>query len=228
MSEQHPTAGPGPVPVPAAAPPPRVALVPVKNLAAAKSRLDVPPEVRRALAAAFATDTVAALLATPGVRAVLVVTDDEEMGARLARLGAVVVPDPLGDLNDALAHAAAAAEERWPGCAALALCADLPAATPRAVETLLRLAPTEEAFVADAEGRGTTALLSPSAATFRSAFGFGSRDRHLAAGMRDLSESDRVEDELRRDVDTLADLRSVLALGAGRATTAAAAAAGLG
>ncbi|MDP3969616.1 MAG: 2-phospho-L-lactate guanylyltransferase [Nocardioides sp.] len=228
MSEQPPTTGPGPVPVSADAPPPRVALVPVKNLAAAKSRLDVAPEVRRALAAAFATDTVAALLATPGVHAVVVVTDDEEMAVRLARLGAVVVPDPLGDLNDALAHAAAAAEEQWPGSASVALCADLPAASPRSLEVLLRLAPPGEAFVADAEGRGTTALLTPASTPFRSSFGPGSRDAHLAAGMLDLSESEQLEAGLRRDVDTLADLRSVLALGAGPATTAAAITAGLG
>lgn len=227
MSEQSPTAGAGPVAASGDAPAPRVALVPVKNLTVAKSRLDVAPGVRRALAAAFATDTVAALLATSGVRAVVVVTDDREMAERLAHLGARVVPDPLGDLNGALAHAAAATEEHWPGTATVAVCADLPAATPRSLELLLRLAPAEDAFVADAEGRGTTMLLSPTPTRFRSSFGPASRAAHRAAGMQDLSAHEQVEDGLRRDVDTLADLRSALALGAGPATTAAVLAAGL-
>lgn len=227
MSEQSPTAGPGRARASADASAPWVALVPVKRLAAAKSRLDVAPVVRRALAAAFATDTVSALLGTAGVRAVVVVTDDDEMAQRLAGLGALVVPDPLGDLNGALAHAAAAAEDAWPGTAALAVCADLPAATPRSLEALLRTAPPGEAFVADTEGRGTTILLRPAAAPFRSSFGPESRAAHHAEGMQDLSAGSQVHAGLRRDVDTLADLRSALALGTGPATTAAAIAAGL-
>lgn len=227
MSEQSSTAGRGRVPASADTPPPRVALVPVKNLAAAKSRLDVAPAVRRTLAAAFAIDTVAALLGTRGVRGVVVVTDDEAIAVRLGRLGARVVPDPLGDLNDALCHGAQSAGDQWPGTATVAVCADLPAATPRSLEALLRMAPAGEAFVADAEGRGTTILLSSAATPFRSAFGAGSRAAHVATGMQDLSDNQQVADGLRRDVDTLADLRSALALGAGPATTAAALRAGL-
>ena len=59
-------------------------VVPVKRLELAKTRLSVRPELRRELALAMATDTVAACRHTDGVVDVVVVTDDE-----LAELDAV-------------------------------------------------------------------------------------------------------------------------------------------
>ncbi|NEC80360.1 2-phospho-L-lactate guanylyltransferase, partial [Streptomyces sp. SID7958] len=69
-------------------------VVPLKPLAQAKSRLSDTADdgLRPGLALAFAQDTVAAALACPAVRGVVVVTDDVPAGRALAALGAGVVP----------------------------------------------------------------------------------------------------------------------------------------
>jgi 2-phospho-L-lactate guanylyltransferase len=73
-------------------------LLPVKVLARAKSRLAVlAGDRRRELALAFASDTVAAVLACPDVARVVVVTSDPVAGALLAELGAIIVTDEPGD-----------------------------------------------------------------------------------------------------------------------------------
>src|SRR5579884_600924 len=68
-------------------------VLPVKRLAAAKSRLDLAAADRSRLAGAMAADTVAAALAAPSVGRVVVVSDDELAADLLTRLGADVVPD---------------------------------------------------------------------------------------------------------------------------------------
>ena len=102
------------------------ALVPVKPPARGKSRLVGPDDgTRRALAAAFARDTVAACLAADRVAQVLVVTDDVRLAAELGALGCAAIPDGVtGDLNGTLREAAAEARRRWPGLVGVALCAD--------------------------------------------------------------------------------------------------------
>src|SRR4051812_32804053 len=116
-----------------------VVLVPVKPPAVGKSRLlGLDADVRRALAEAFAQDTVAACLAADRVSQVLVVTDDVRFSAVLAALGAETMPDGVtGDLNGALRLAAAEAHRRWPELAPVALCADLPALRPRELDAAL-------------------------------------------------------------------------------------------
>jgi hypothetical protein len=66
-----------------------VPIVPVKSLSVAKSRLEVPPKTRRALAAAFAVDTLSAALGCPGVARTLVVRSDPQIRAAML-LGAGV------------------------------------------------------------------------------------------------------------------------------------------
>src|SRR5947209_10589199 len=81
------------------------AVVPVKRLPLAKTRIALPADLRAELALAIAADTVAACRATSAVARIVVVTDDEDAAARLAELGAVVVPDaPDAGLNPALRH----------------------------------------------------------------------------------------------------------------------------
>ncbi len=71
-------------------------LLPVKVLARAKSRLAVLAGDRRTeLALAFASDTVAAVLACPEVERVVVVTSDPLAERLLARIGAIIVADPV-------------------------------------------------------------------------------------------------------------------------------------
>lgn len=197
-------------------------VIPVKVLAQAKSRLTGLAGQRRAeLALAMAADTVAAALAAPPVSAVIVVTDDEVVGAELGRLGAVVVRDePAAGLNPALVFGAGYADLRWPGRGRAAMAGDLPALRPAELALVLgRAEDAGEAFVPDAAGTGTTLYAAGPGVAFRPGFGPGSRDRHLAAGAVELDLPGLRG--LRQDVDTPGDLRLAAALGLGPRTVAA-------
>ena len=199
-------------------------VIPVKELALAKSRLSGLAGPRRAeLALAMAADTVAAAAACPVISAVIVVTDDDVAGAALGSLGAVIVPDePAAGLNPALVFGAAYAAARWPGRGRAALAADLPALGPAEIGRALAAASGwPEAFVPDAAGSGTTLYTAGPAAEFCPRFGPGSRDRHRAGGAMELDLAD--VPGLRRDVDTPADLRSAAGLGLGPRTSVLAA-----
>jgi 2-phospho-L-lactate/phosphoenolpyruvate guanylyltransferase len=196
-------------------------VIPVKVLALAKSRLTgLAGPTRAELALAMAADTVAAACAAVG--SVIVVTDDDQARAELSGLGAVVVPDEPGDgLNPALRFGAALAAERWPGLGLAGLAADLPALG--AAELGLALAAaaqSDQAFVADAAGTGTTLYSAGPGVAFWPRFGPGSRAAHLSAGAAEITISGI--DGLRRDVDTLADLQNAARIGLGPRTAAVA------
>ena len=193
-------------------------VVPVKRLEVAKTRLSVQPALRRELALAMATDTVAACLRTKGVVEVVVVSDDELAGPAMRALGATVAPDEPDDgLNPALAHGVRVVRSRHRTSGVALLSSDLPALTPEALALLLDQAASLVAgCVADAAGTGTTALtLGPGSSTAPS-FGAGSWQRHVDAGAVDLTTY--ADPRLRRDVDTTADLADAMALGCGAAT----------
>ncbi|MFI9614178.1 2-phospho-L-lactate guanylyltransferase [Streptomyces sp. NPDC052023] len=200
-------------------------VVPVKPLARAKSRLSdaAADALRPGLALAFAQDTVAAALASPAVRDVAVVTDDELAGRELAALGARIVPDePGGGLNAALAHGAAAVRARRPKSPVAALNADLPALRPAELAQVLDAAAEfPRAFLPDAAAIGTTLLAAAPGRELLPAFGTDSRARHRGGGAVELSLAG--VDSVRQDVDTAGDLRTALALGVGPRTAAAAA-----
>jgi 2-phospho-L-lactate/phosphoenolpyruvate guanylyltransferase len=194
-------------------------VVPVKPPARGKSRLvGLPDDRRRDLAAAFALDTVAACLAADGVARVLAVTDDVPFARRLTDAGCAAIPDGVaGDLNGSLRQAAAEVARRWPGLVPVALCADLPSLRPEDLdEALARIPADRPAFVADADGLGTTLYAAPHGA-FDPRFGPDSRAAHLDAGAWEIPGELR---SLRRDVDDLADLRAARVLGVGAHTAA--------
>jgi 2-phospho-L-lactate/phosphoenolpyruvate guanylyltransferase len=204
---------------------PWVVVVPVKPTAVGKSRLDHPD--RPALALAMAGDTVAAAAAVDDdvLTAVLVVTDDPLARATVEAIGhgrpvAVVSDEPDAGLNAALAHGAAFAARRWPGRGVAAVSADLAAL--RATElraALLAAAGPGRAVLADAAGSGTVLLTAGPGVALRPEFGPASRAAHVRSGARDLTGAlGGAVPGLRRDVDTLADLRAALALGVGPAT----------
>ncbi|TDC70648.1 2-phospho-L-lactate guanylyltransferase [Actinomadura sp. GC306] len=199
-------------------------VVPVKVLARAKTRMSAAAGPHReALALAVAADTVAAALRCDRVRTVIVVTDDPLPAAELAALGARVVPDvPDAGLNPALVHGAGHGRELAPDTGMGALSADLPALRPDELTRVLDAASrAPESFVPDAAGIGTTLYTARPGAAFSPAFGGESRAAHRARGVREilLPETESV----RRDVDTVDDLRAALALGAGPRTTEVAA-----
>lgn len=193
-------------------------VVPVKRLELAKTRLAVPPDVRRELALAMAMDSVAACLSTPTVAAVAVVTDDETAAPAMRALGAQVVPDEPDDgLNPALLHGARVLLGAQPQAGIVALSSDLPALSSEALSALLdRAASVDVGCVADATGTGTTVLTARFAGALAPAFGAGSLQRHREGGAVDLTAY--ADPRLRRDVDTTDDLADALRLGCGPAT----------
>jgi 2-phospho-L-lactate guanylyltransferase len=197
-----------------------VVLLPVKPPARGKSRLEVDPVRRRALAAAFALDTARACLAADLVVAVLAVTDDARFAGDLRAAGCDTIPDGVAeDLNESLTLAASETRRRWPGTRAAAVCADLPALDASDLDSALALAGVEPgpAFVADGDGVGTTLYTAPYG-MFAPRFGPGSREAHLASGAREIEGDLR---SLRRDVDDADGLAAAVALGLGTHTRAA-------
>lgn len=190
-----------------------VAVVPVKDLGLAKSRLLLDPGRRAALALAVAQDVLAALLSTPEVVHVVVVTGDPLVLAHARRAGASVVDDPGGGLDAAVAAGATAAAERCAACGLLVVPADLPCLRPADVATVLHLARrVPAAVVPDRWGTGTTMLVHRGDAPVVTAYGPGSAARHAALGLTVLGGA---PDRARLDVDTLEDLEAATVLGLG-------------
>jgi 2-phospho-L-lactate guanylyltransferase len=194
----------------------RVLVIPVKRLAAAKTRLGGElGSRRRDLALAFAVDTVTAALSTPGVH-VLVVTDDEAARAAVVEAGADVVPDlPDAGLNAALVYAAGRARDQHPHVDVGALAADLPALRPAELAAAISAVGVDGGFVCDAAGDGTTLLLAAHDQPLRPRFGPGSAQAHRADGLLEIGAG---LPSLRRDVDTAADLAAAARLGLGGRT----------
>jgi 2-phospho-L-lactate guanylyltransferase len=198
-------------------------IIPAKLLRHAKTRLtplsarhgDQSAARHRELVLAMLADTVTAAVASSAVAAVMVVTNDPEVGDLIRSLRARTVADePDLGLNAALVHGARAA--RAAGARAVAaMNSDLPALHPEELtRALTRAAETGRSFVADGEGTGTTLLCAPSG-DLDPHFGPGSAAAHARSGATLLSGH---WPGLRRDVDTEDDLRTAVAIGLGAHT----------
>jgi 2-phospho-L-lactate guanylyltransferase len=181
-------------------------VVPLKSSARAKSRIDVDPELRRALARAMALDTVEAAAGAPDVGGVLVVADDAEDVRPLLRIpGVRSLLTATAGLNEAIREGL----RPLPDQARVAvLPGDLPSLTSAELQGALAAAARHEfAVVADRQGTGTTLLAASSARRLYPRYGGGSLARHVAAGAVPLEVP--VGSGLRRDVDGAVDLADV-------------------
>lgn len=189
-------------------------IIPVKRLGAAKTRLRgaVPADRHPELALAMVRDTAAAVLSTPAVARLIVVTDDPAVTASVRELGAQVVPDPGAGLNAALRFGAD--DVAGPLSYRAGLTGDLPALVPGELDEALSRA-SGRSFVPDADGTGTVLLAVPPGETLRPLFGPDSARSHAGSGAAPV-----IGDwpGLRQDVDTALDLGTVLGLGVGRRT----------
>jgi len=187
-----------------------VALVPVKDLAHAKSRLTPPYTLDER--AAFVRDTLAhvlwAITASGVVARTLVVSPDATVWEQAVALGATAVPDTAGELNRALdlARAAALADG---ADAVLVVHADLPRLLPTEIAAMVAMLPVSPAAVLapDHTGTGTNALLlaPPDALPFR--FGAGSLAHHRAeAAARSLPYATYHAVGIAGDVDSPDDM----------------------
>jgi 2-phospho-L-lactate/phosphoenolpyruvate guanylyltransferase len=192
------------------------AVIPVKSLSAAKSRLRgaVADARHEDLALAMVRDTVAAVVACSAVGTVLVITDDPAAAAAVTALGARAVPDrPAAGLNAAMRFGADVAAGLLRHRAVLT--GDLPALRPAELAAALAAAGPRRSFAADAAGTGTVLLPAGPGVALDPHFGTGSAAAHADSLARPLTGE---WPGLRQDVDTADDLRAVLALGAGEHT----------
>ena len=181
-------------------------LVPLKSSARGKSRIDVDPLLRRALARAMALDTVEAAAGAVDVGGVLVVADDADDARELRRIRDVrILLTATAGLNEAIEEGL----RSLPQDAAVAvLPGDLPSLTSQELSRALAAAARHEfAVVPDRQGTGTTLLTTSSAARLRPRYGGGSFARHVAAGAAPLAVP--AASGLRRDVDAAVDLEDV-------------------
>jgi len=196
------------------------ALVPVKRLAQAKSRLRpvLSDGQRREFVLAMLEDVLRLTLGQPAIGATAVVTADEDVLAFARRLGAQPIREPpsVRGLNAALAFAAEVLS-RQDNSGLLVLPADVPLATAADIEAIL--AEWQEAPVvlcpSHSGGTGALALRPPQAIPFR--FGPRSFAAHRRAAVeRGLAVAVVSRPGLALDIDRPEDLRTVLAADASR------------
>jgi 2-phospho-L-lactate/phosphoenolpyruvate guanylyltransferase len=201
---------------------PAAAVIALKPIEHAKSRLAIPDPLRRRLAWTMALDTLSALCrALPHV---LVVSDQPALEARLRRAGlAVEVISESGHVGMNPALTRGVLSLRAEGFISVMACVgDLPALRPESVARILAASRSHQrSFVADASGVGTTMLMAHDV-ELAPQFQGRSAAAHHASGAVSLSEAaigSPVADA-RRDVDTQVDLAAAIGLGVGPATSA--------
>ena len=194
-------------------------VVPVKPLAAAKSRLPVAPELRRQLAAAMLRDTLEATVRAESVVDLVVLSADPQAHRIAEAAGARWVPsEDRAGLNAALRGARdRLSADRRPTPTAVMM-ADLPAVETAELDAALQEASgaaSAHTYVADLLAGGTTLLACRNGA-LDPRFGPGSARTHADAGHRRIGDT---LVGLRCDVDDLPGLAIARYLGLGPATT---------
>lgn len=185
-------------------------LIPVKDGGSAKTRLGVGEDGQRGrLMAAFARDSILAAQQCEAVE-VFVVGDGAGLSELVGDLAVTVLPDEgAGDLNRALERAGARVARSGRGVAVML--ADLPCLRTSDLDRAFAMV-SGRSFVADADGTGTTLLVSPAGEDLDPRFGIGSAEAHRSSGAAEIG---RTLTSLRRDVDTTADLEAALRYGVG-------------
>ena len=200
------------------------ALVPVKRLAQAKSRLGpvLADGQRRELVLAMLEDVLRLTVGQPAIATTAVVSDDDDVLAFARRLGAHPIREPrsVRGLNPALAFAGdLLAREGATGL--LVLPADIPLAMPEDIEAILTVWQEVPVVLCPSHSGGTSALglRPPQAIPLR--FGPRSFTSHRrAAAERGLPVAVVSRPGLALDVDRPEDLRAILAGGASRSREA--------
>jgi len=191
------------------------ALVPVKALELSKSRLRnlLPPEIIRELALAMLRDVLTALLETPGIDRIAVVTPDATVASVAKALGAQVLVRQDAGLNLSLTNAATQlAEEGMTEL--LVVMGDIPGVTSKALTTMLALRGelgSPGVIIAVSDDGGTTALLRAPWNVIPNAYGPESSSRHYDLAMRAKVPVRCIRTEgLRLDLDQPEDIEMFL------------------
>ena len=200
-------------------PPQTIAVIPVRALEGAKSRLGevLDAEERRELVGRLLCATVEAAMATPGVTRVLVVSPDPEVLAAGEVAGATGIRQASAGLNPGLLEARDAPEAAGAD-RLLVLPGDLPGIAAADIGALLRAADAAGAatpaggprpvvvLAPDRHGRGTNALLLQPPRVIDPSFGGDSRDAHRRLAAAAGATYVETPDVLDLDLDTPDDL----------------------
>jgi 2-phospho-L-lactate guanylyltransferase len=163
-------------------PPVVTALIPVKSLAAGKSRLSstLDPERRMQLTRESLRRVVHVLQNTPGIAEIVVISVDEAVAEWAKRWHVTFLREEKRGLNEALAQARQHVSH---APAVLVLHSDLAAVSVNDIESMVALCDAGERCVViapDRHGHGTNALLLKPPQVINFAFGPGSAQRHIA------------------------------------------------
>jgi 2-phospho-L-lactate guanylyltransferase len=200
------------------------ALVPVKMLAASKSRLSprASRESVRALCLAMMGDVVEALRGAPGLARVAVVTPDPDVAEAAVAAGAEALLRDDPGLNAAIENASAELAP-GPGAGVLVVLGDVAALASADVERLLEAGRAGGVVLAPSRDGGTSALLRIPRDAIPARFGEGSAKRHREEAQRaGVRFQELALPSLAIDVDVAEDVAAVLASATlGRRTRAA-------
>jgi 2-phospho-L-lactate guanylyltransferase len=191
------------------------AIVPVKGIHDSKTRLG-----RHDLTIPLLTDVVIALLGSTSISAIKIVTTDPVIAELAASLHCEIIPEEEGvglssAIKDGLSRCNSEGQSN-----VLVLLGDLPCLTSAHIDLFLDAGSAHEtAFLADAEGTGTTMWMRTSLQATPPQFGIRSRAKHRESGAHEvLGESFA---GARRDVDTEVNLWDAVRIGVGTATKTA-------
>lgn len=201
------------------------AIVPIKPWALAKSRFESHPQRQEQIARALSLDTLDVVTGAETVANLVVVSAQPEAGAAAQGFGGSVVMDlPLltsDGLNVAVRLGVRWAALHYPDSPAVVVPSDLASLTSSTLDIALDLLGCHRCgFVPDAAGTGTTLLSAANPSHMVPHYGHASAERHIRAG---ATAQTGVDDRVRLDVDTVADLAVALQLGVGPRTAAVAA-----
>jgi 2-phospho-L-lactate guanylyltransferase len=193
-------------------------VIPLKPPGVGKTRLGSDAELARAIA----LDTVEAAGAATSVSRVIVITADAALADELDEVAGVEVvaeTRPAGiasAIARGLAHAGTEGDDNVPHAALLG---DLPGLVAAELDDVLAQAQRyDRAFVADADGSGTTLVTARGGLPLEERFGPGSAAAHLAAGLAQLDVPPA--SSVRWDVDDPRQLADLAARGIGPRTRA--------
>lgn len=191
------------------------ALVPIRGLETAKTRLGggLDAEERRDLVVDLLERTLVATRDARRVTGTIVVTMDPAAAGIARDHRAVGLVERAPGLNGAISAARSVAVARG-ATAVLVLPADLPAISAAVIDALLDAADSARspegiglvALVTDQHGRGTNALLVSPPGRIEPLFGPASRDLHRAAAAGAGATFIELDGPLGLDVDTIDDL----------------------
>jgi 2-phospho-L-lactate guanylyltransferase len=194
------------------------ALVPVKSLVTAKSRLvpDLPPNRREMLVLDMLYHVLRVLQDSKLFERVSVVSPDARVLEQVRAWGAWALIEERPGHNPAL-YAAALRERAGGATALLTISADLPLLSTQEIRNLLEQSRQYEVVLAASrDGAGTNAILVRPPLAVPYLFGPDSLQRYLeAARQRHLSHTIYGSTGLAFDIDTIVDLRELEAVSQG-------------